>query len=76
MVIKSVICGLSSLRKQAEKERRKKVEVSRGMGYSSQWGRRIFGWQKIDHRHVIHFWKGIEKCYSDSLKSKSGIEGI
>ena len=42
----------------------------------TQWGRRIFGWKKNYNRHVIYFWKGFEKCYSDSLKSKSGIEVI
>ena len=32
-------------------------------------------WEKKDNRHVYIF-KDYEKCYSDSLKSKSGIEGI
>ena len=44
--------------------------------YTSQWSRRMFRWQKIDSRQVIHFWKGNEKCYLDSLKSKWALREI
>lgn len=50
MVIKSVLCGLSSLRKQAEKERRKRVEVK-----SSYNTYKIFGYDiLLDSNRVPH----------------------